>query len=473
MDGRGNRRQEHWWTAAVFLVSAPLLLTLVRVLWRTPYPISETIALLEDVDTSPPSFFLNPATKSWYRPLYHLTWMALWRGTGSLDVSLVLFKLIEIAAVAGLLALFIWRLRPHRLIDAAAATVAVAVLVGTAGFRDNLELPLIYTTVGMPLLLIVWILLEREQRAWYLPVILSLTLLAIGYKEQGLVIVPVVLAAWWMRAPGATRATAVSIVAMTAVYLAVRFSTSGSWPAFVQDVGYGLTMLSPSEATARFGTFPIAMYAYNVVVTVMNILFSEPTSGVFTIIRDARNGELAPWELNHVISSTALTVLIVWWGAGERRRHRGTPWSIESRVFIATVIAIVASGALGFNYTRDRLGGMAAVLYALAAFYAVRAAADRVLQASSALFVAASVALLLLAGAWQLRAIGTVEHARLTASKDRREWITNLQRRRTEFAARAAYLRILNAMTDQGVNPSAARPSEMPRWASSVIGGSN
>ena len=104
--------------------------------------------------------------------------------------------------------------------------------------------------------------------------------------------------------------------------------------------------------------------------------------------------------------------------------------------------------------------------------YAVRTAAERLVHASPAVVVSMGVALLLLAGAWQLRTIGTVEHARLTAFKDRREWITNLQRRRTEFANRAAYLRILNAMVDQGITPSVPRPTPLPRWASSVVGGS-
>jgi len=471
VNGRGNHHSGYWWTAAAFAITAPLLLTLVRVLWHTPYPISETIALLEDVDTSPASFFLDPARKSWYRPLYHLTWMALWRGTGSLDAALALFKTIEVTAVGGLIALLIWHLRPRTAIAAGAATFAVAVLVGTPGFRDNLELPLIYTTVGMPLLLIVWMLLERDSRWWHTPVILALTILAIGYKEQGLVIVPVVLVAWWMGAPGASRTTAAAIVIMTAVYLAIRFSTSGSWPTFVQDVGYGFTMLSPDQATTRFGTFPLGMYIYNVIGTMTNILFSEPTAGVFTVVRDVRNGEVTVWEINHVISSAVLTALIAWWGIRTLRENRGAPWSPESRVFAATVIAVAASGALGFNYTRDRLGGMAAVFYALAAYYAIRAVAERLVGVPRPTVVAMSVALMLLAGAWQLRTIGTVEYARLTAFKDRREWITNLQRRRVEFVNRAAYLRILDAMIDQGTPSSVPRPTPLPDWAGSTIGG--
>ena len=470
MNGRGIRHGNAW-TAAVFAVSAPLVLTLLRVLWRTPYPISETIALLEDVDTSPASFFLDPARKSWYRPLYHLTWMALWRGSGSLDTALFLFKTIELVAVGGLIALLIWQLRPRTPLAAAAATFAVAVLVGTPGFRDNLELPLIYTTVGMPLLLLVWMLLEREHRVWFTPVILAATILAVGYKEQGLVIVPVVIVAWWMGAPGASRGLVTSMVAMTAVYLAVRFSTSASWPAFVQDVGYGFTLLSPDQATARFGNLPVVMYAYNVLVTITNILFSEPTSGVFTIVHDLHNGELKAWEINHLLSSTILTTVIVWWGIRTLRQNCGTPWSVESRLFVVTAIAVAASGALGFNYTRDRLGGMAAVFYALAAYYAVRTASERIVDAPSARLVSIGIALALLAGAWQIRTFGTLEHARLMAFKDRREWITNLQRRRVEFARRAPYLRVLNAMIDQGTTPSAAQPTPLPDWATAVIGG--
>ena len=471
MNGRGNPHSRHWWTAAVFAVSAPLLLTLLRVLWRTPYPISETIALLEDVDTSPAFFFLDPGRRTYYRPLYHLTWMALWRGTGSLDAALMLFKAMELAAVGGLIALLIWHLRPRTPVAAAATTFAVAVLVGTPGFRDNVELPLTYTTVGMPLLLIVWMLVEREHRWWHTPAILTLTILAIGYKEQGLVIVPVVLVAWWMGAPGASRTTAAAIVATMMGYVAMRLSTSASWPGFAQDVGFGFTLLSPDQATTRFGPFPVAMYAYNVVVTIANIVFSEPTSGVFSIVRDLRSGEVAAWEINHVMSSAVLTALIAWWGIRTLRADRGTPWSVESRVFAATVIAVAASAALGFNYTRDRLGGMAAVFYALAAYYAVSTMAERLLNARRSVVISMSVVLLLLAGAWQLRTIGTVEHARLTAFKDRREWITNLQRRRVEFAKRASYLRILDAMTDQGTNPSVPRPTAMPEWAGAVIGG--
>jgi hypothetical protein len=55
------------------------------------------------------------------------------------------------------------------------------------------------------------------------------------------------------------------------------------------------------------------MYAYNAASTVSNVLFSEPTDGQFRIVWDVMHRQAQPWELNHVISSAALTVLIGWW----------------------------------------------------------------------------------------------------------------------------------------------------------------
>jgi len=470
MERSASRRREYAWLAAVVLTSLPLLLSLFAAMWRAPYPISETVSLLEDdVDASPSTFF-SPTRRSWYRPLYHLTWWTFWRGAGSLDGALFWFKVLEITTVIVLVALFLWHLRPWTLIEGAAATLALAVLVGMPGFRANLELPLLMTLVGMPLALVVWMLLEREARWWHAPVIVALTLIAIGFKEQGLVIAPLVVAAWWTDAPGATRTTTALVVASVVAYLAMRLATSGGWSPFEQDVGLGFSKIPAAEASARFGAFPLWMYAYNGASTVANVLFSEPTDGQFRIVWDVIHRQVDAWELNHVISSTVLTVLIAWWGFGTLKRNARRPRSVESRVFIAAAMAIAASGALGFNYSRDRLGGMAVVFYAIAAFFAVRAAAERAVNAAGARMAATVVALLLLGGAWGLRAIGTVEDVRLSAARNRREWMVDLQERRTDFARQPTYLRLLEAMAPQGLDPSSARPTAYPRWFRGWVG---
>ena len=464
MEGVVLRRGWNPWLVATALISLPLLLNLCETMWRSPYPIHETVGLLQSYGDASPASFFDPTELSWYRPLYHLTWWMLRHTTGSLNSTLFWFKTIELSSVVVLLALLIWYLRPRSLLDCAAATCAGAVLVGTPGFRTNLELPLLMTLVAMPMALAVWMLLERGPRWWHAPVILVVTLVAIGFKEQGLVIAPLVVAAWWFGAPGATRTTTALVVAGVASYLAMRLATSGNWPVFVQDVELGFTHLPAAEASARFGAFPFWIYAYNGAATVANVLLSEPTDGRFVILWDVLHGRLQAFELMNLLSSTLLTATVVWWGVRTLRHDWSGPWSRESRVFIATVVAVAASGALGFNYSRERLGGMAVVFYALAAYFAVRTLALQAANTNRTRMVAAGLLLFVVAAGWQLRAIGTVEYVRTIASKNRREWIVDLRKERTESGARPHYVQILESMAPQGLDPSAPRPVRYPHW---------
>jgi hypothetical protein len=465
--GPPDVRRSHLWVGAVLLTSAPLLVAIGTSVGKAPYPISETVALLEDVENG--HSYFDPTARSWYRPFFHLTFLVFWRGAGSLDAGLVLFRILEVTAAVGLVVLLIWHLRPQTRSDGAAAAFAVAVLVGTHAYRDNLELPLLMTLVAMPMILAVWMIAERDRRAWHGPAIIALAVLATGYKEQGLVIVPLVAAAWWAGSPGVSRATVAVLVLVTGSYLAFRFTYTGSWQTFEQGIGWGFQMLSTAEAQSRFAS-PWPVYAYNVVSTMANVLFSEPSSGVFGITYHASRGQLRAWEVNQLLSSAAATGLIAWWGIRAWRRDAGGPWSLESRVFIATVVTLLASGALGFNYARDRLGGMAVVFYAIAAYYAMRAALATVVQGGQVRMVAAVIGLVLLAGAWQVRALGTVEDARARAERSRREWIANLQQRRVRFADRPTYLRILNALTEQGQDPSLAHRTPYPTWVVDLLG---
>jgi hypothetical protein len=191
---------------------------------------------------------------------------------------------------------------------------------------------------------------------------------------------------------------------------------------------------------------------------------------VFRVVGALLDGRTEPWEINHLVSSMALTGVIVWWGIGSIGRAAQGRWSSESRVFIALGVTLLASGLLSFNYSRDRLGGMATVFYALAAFLAVRAVATRVWKASGPRLVMASVALTLLAAAWQTRAIATVEYTRVMAQVNRTQWLVMLPERRKEFAGRPIYLRIMQLMIEQGLDPAAPVPTPYPRRIARMLG---
>ena len=457
------------WLAVVAALAAPACLVLSWILWHTPYPLSEGVALLEDVD-DPSSFrFLDPST-AYYRPLFHLSLFGAWHLAPSLDGFLALVRLFHIVPAVGLIALLLVHLRPARLIDAAAASVAVAVLMGSPGFLDNVEIPLTYTIVGMLCALMVWLVMERDHAAWHGPAIVALTLIAIGFKEQGLVIVPVVVVAWWMGAPGVRRATAAAVIAIAVAYVGIRLGRSARWAPFEQDIGLWFTLVPAREAVDRFGTFPYWMYAYNGASTVANVLFAEPTAGVFRIIDAIVHGGVMPWQIVYLWSSIATTTVIAWWAIGTARRSKGDGWSREARVAAALATALAASGALSFNYSRDRLGGMALVFYAIATYYAVRALVDRAGGLPRYARTVAGVALLLVAFAWQVRVVHTLEFARRRSANSYREWITDLHQRREQSATQPVYLRIMEELAPQGTAEGLARPTRYPEWLFGILG---
>ena len=191
---------------------------------------------------------------------------------------------------------------------------------------------------------------------------------------------------------------------------------------------------------------------------------------MFRILGAQIAGRLHRWHIVYLYSSIVLTGLIAWWGAGSLRRDADRRWSPESRLFAATIVALAACGALSFNYSRDRLGGMAVVFYALAAFFAVREAAARAAHASTARAAIGATVLVLLAATWHMRAVYTIEFTRQRSVNSHREWITDLGSRRIEFADRGTYLGIMDAMADQGTRPHGIQRIRYPRWIIRMLG---
>jgi hypothetical protein len=130
-------------------------------------------------------------------------------------------------------------------------------------------------------------------------------------------------------------------------------------------------------------------------------------------------------------------------------------------LFLATVAALLASGALSFNYSRERLGGMAVVFYAMAAFHAVRAASSQLVQVARVRLGSVALVLILLSAGWSIRAIATLEWARGHSWSNQREWFVMLPEREISFARRPTYQRLLTSMP---------RPTPYPDWFARLIG---
>jgi hypothetical protein len=312
--------------------------------------------------------------------------------------------------------------------------------------------------------------MNRDSRRWHTPAVVAMTLVAIGFKEQGLVIVPLAIVCWWTGAPSATSRLTASLTVIGAAYVLLRLSWRGDWPVFEQSVGLGFRELEVPEATARFGSSPYLIYAYNAASTIANALLAEPARGVFRIVRAWSDGQVQAWHLVHMGSSIALTCLVGWWGIRRLRTSRASGWSIEARVFVAWTVVLLACGALSFNYSRERLWGMAVPFYGIVAFFALREAILRAASLPRSTAVVSGVALMALAVAWQTRAIATIEYVRATAWRNHLEWLVLLPDRRIEFSERPGYLDIMDSMIPQGVNPASPRPTRYPQWVALSIG---
>ncbi len=457
------------WSTVALVACAPFIIILCRTLWHTPFPITEMVAVLEDVAEKPVAQFFDPH-RAYYRPFSRVLYSVIWNAGGTVDSRLMAIRLLTIGPAVLLTVLFVQSLRPRTALEGVTAAFAVTVLTGSAGFLENLEIGMSDTMVIMAITIFTWILLNRHGGRWQTLLLAACVVTAVGFKEQGLALVPLVVGAWWTGAPGANRRLVIATAAFTVAYLTVRWIGSGTWAPFEQDVGLGFTEIDKTAAAERFGAFPYWMYLYSSTSTIANVLFAEPSRGIFRTVQAMSEGRIEPWQIIQVGSSLALTSAIAWWGLGCLRAAARHGWTQESRTLVAFVLVLSATGALSFNYSRERLGGVATVFYAITSFFAMRAVVSSAANAPRRRVTVMGVGVMLLATAWQIRSISTLEYARLHSWGNQREWFVRLPQRRLDYAHRPVYIDVMESMLEQGIDPAAPRPTRFPRWAARVIG---
>ena len=86
---------------------------------------------------------------------------------------------------------------------------------------------------------------------------------------------------------------------------------------------------TPSELQQRFGDRRVVFYAYNVAASLLSVLLSEPRDGLFVAARAWRGGDVHPHAYLTVLSSLAMTMVMVWaaftwWRRGSTLRPERT-----------------------------------------------------------------------------------------------------------------------------------------------------
>jgi hypothetical protein len=349
-----------------------------------------------------------------YRPLLDLGIRVAYRMFG---LSLATYKSIVLLNFALILAILVMMFRPVGRPRVIAAILALSVAVGLHTSQILfLFVPLnAYAASLLMVITVAWLALTPRLRRveWLL---LPFTFVALLWLEIGILIIPMVAVAWLMKAPGTTwRSVAASVLGF-AIYATARW---GYGPGIAQltspDTGLGFSGIGPAESSALFAHAPWLFWAHNVAVTLLTVLASEPRSGRFQFIESVLRGNVPVWMWLHVVSSIVTTLVV----GGALAIIRSRPH--RDRLIAAFGAVIILGGsALGFLYTRDRIGLPGGFGYAMLVYVAFSALLERNAPKWQSVPAATLVAVLVIC--WTIRTGETYLSIRDTAWDYHLEW---------------------------------------------------
>lgn len=295
--------------------------------------------------------------------------------------------------------------------------------------------------------------------------------------ESGVLVFAVAVAAALAGARGISRGGLAAMALVLAGYAVFRVGYLGLHTAGLGEHATGLwaVQLGPSEQVARFGAHPLPLYAYNVLMSAISVLLSQPSAGQWTVAAAWQEGRLSPVFFVEIGSSLLTTALIAWYALGRdaagRRRWRDP-------IVVVFAAVLVANATVSWAYAKNEILGTAGVFYALAAFVAARA---WLLQPTSADATggrpprwpgAAAVALLAIAStAWAVRDAGFHFKLRHTAFLSRSEWADVLRpNERDKWPADTRRLEVVSRLKAEAVATPVPAPAQMPEWGESWWG---
>ena len=411
------------------------------------------------------SHLARPALASWpraiadaftsgreYRPLFDLAIKASYEAAGT---WLPFYQTSVLLLFAALLILVVWLCHPVGTPRAIAACVAVSCVSALHTSRILFGFwPLNHYAVAMVcVLLAIALALHSATRRcdWLFG---PLALVAMLSLELGALIAPLTLVLWWFGAPGIGRRGVLSVLAGTAIYVTVRLMLAEySGESLYADTGFGFQTVDAASLRGRFGESPWLLWIYNVASTFLTIVASEPREGVFSFVESLLAHDMESWRWFHVGLSSLTTAVI----AGGL--VRGWRWQDRDRLLVVAGCALLVFGsALGFLYTRDRIGLAGGIGYALLLYVAVASWLERTAVRWQRTVVTGVIAAL--AAAWLIRSAEMYFQLRDLAWDYRTEWTERFE----ELGARQEQTALLNQLRTAALAKMPADPRRDPAW---------
>lgn len=336
------------------------------------------------------------------------------------------FRGIHVLQVAALIALCVHVMRPRDVLDAALVPLSLAVVVGAHTF-----MPLVREAFPINSFLTIAIacvaalaLAQRAQPRWYVDAF-AVALLAgsILTVESGVLVWVVSVAAYVVGMRGVSRTALTTMTVAVVAYMLVRMLVLdvGSPSLSERASGFGFSTLEPADLVRRFEGHAWVFYLYNIVSSIVSVLFAEPKGGVWRFVWELTTGTLHPWTVVSVMSSTAATVLIAWFVWSRRAAIRRWHLDGADRLVIVFAFVLLANAMISFPYTKNVIMSPSGVFLGLAVYAASRAWLQAIPQRPAAITV---VLFTVLTCGWAFRVAGNHYNLRRTAAEQRAEWVT-------------------------------------------------
>jgi hypothetical protein len=466
------------------LVLAGVLAAAIAVdLWRIPVQVSDSLQEILDAQASPSiaaSFDNAIGTTSYLRPLRIAQIKALFDLAQGRHYHVV-YRGFHALLIVLLVWLFVRALPIDSPLDAAAAAVALTVLTGLHTFLGFLReaFPInhfleiaVLVLVALNLTLSNGGVPRAGARGWLIDLLAGITFaFAALTLESGVLIWVVIATAWVVGLRGVSTRGLLLVSALLGGYFVLRFwyLDTGLPSLTERNSGFFLERLEPSEIQQRFGDRRFVFYAYNVAASLLSVLFSEPRDGLFVATRAWRGSDVHPHAYLTVLSSLAMT-LVMMWAAVTWMRTRA-PLSRSGRLAIVAVVVIAANAALSFSYTKDDIIAVGGVFYAIAAFTAIRMTLEWG-QAGILRGLAVSVVMLALASAWAMRSSGVHHVMNEHAFRTRNDWAELPLRWQQEqrWPTEQPPLALIERLRNDALEAEVPNPQMLPEWRSQWYG---
>ena len=409
------------WGLVAYACALLLAATIGYFLFHVPLQVSDNIWNI--ITAERVSFGTLAVQFGVQRPLLWLTLKAVVELAGGHYFEV--FRGFHVLQLALLFTLVVRLMGVHRAREVAAVPLLLLMVAGFHTFRNLVQeaYPInTYLSLLVYLAAALNLTIARPSRRVDIAAVLLL-LVAVLTVETGLLWWVAYVVAYVCGSRGVSRravvvASAISVVFVALVLLQISGGSNGVVNA---PTGFGLSRVEPGEVAARFGPRPLLLFAYNILVSILTVLFAEPRRGTFYLVAAWLRDDVRPSQLL-VIGTTLVTTLFMAAYAATRVRDwwRGQVPPRDRWIVIFAVV-LLANSVLSFAYTKDDIVSPSGLLYAIAAGGVV---CTMLLKVDGSVVRAAvlAVPLLALGGLWSLRAVDVPYALVISAMRNQTDW---------------------------------------------------